>query len=72
MRDYKVIIEPAEEGGFTAFCPALKGCWSQGETEQEALNNIKDAIEGYIISLKKHGQPIPKDRDEIHTVRIAV
>ncbi|MBI2909199.1 MAG: type II toxin-antitoxin system HicB family antitoxin [Chloroflexi bacterium] len=41
---YEIVLEPSEEGGFTAYAPSLKGCVSEGETEEEALENIKDAI----------------------------
>ena len=40
-------------------CPALPGCISQGQTRAEATENIREAIEGYLISLRKHGDPIP-------------
>jgi predicted RNase H-like HicB family nuclease len=45
---YKVSIKKNEEG-YTVSCPGLPGCWSQGDTEEEALENIKDAIESYLI-----------------------
>lgn len=45
---YKVVLEKSEEG-YSASCPDLPGCWSQGETEAEALENIKDAIKEYLI-----------------------
>jgi predicted RNase H-like HicB family nuclease len=45
---FKVVLEPSEEGGFTIYVPALPGCISEGETEQEALENIKEAIELYL------------------------
>ena len=41
---YEVVLEPSDEGGFTVFVPALRGCISEGDTEEEALENIKDAI----------------------------
>ena len=41
---YEVVLEPAEGGGFTVYVPSLKGCVSEGETEEEALENIRDAI----------------------------
>ena len=41
---YEVVLEPSDEGGFTVYVPSLRGCVSQGETEEEALENIKDAI----------------------------
>lgn len=44
MCRFKVLLEPCEEGGFVVSCPALPGCHSQGETEKEALENIKEAI----------------------------
>lgn len=44
----KVIIEPQEEGGYTVYAPSLPGCISQGETKEEALHNIKEAIELYL------------------------
>lgn len=41
---YDVVLEPSEEGGYTAYVPALRGCVSEGDSEEEALENIKDAI----------------------------
>jgi antitoxin HicB len=64
MAKYLVHIEPAEEGGYVVSCPALPGCISQGETVEEALAMIKDAIAGYIASLKKHGDPVPEGLEE--------
>jgi len=56
---YRVTIETDEDGVFIAECPALPGCISQGATREEALAQIKDAIEGYLASLEKHGEAIP-------------
>ena len=44
---YKVVLQHSEEG-YSVFCPALPGCWSQGDTEEDALDNIKDAIQEYL------------------------
>ena len=44
----KVILEPSDEGGFTVYVPSLPGCISEGDTEEEALKNIRDAIELYL------------------------
>jgi antitoxin HicB len=55
----RVVIEQDEDGVFVATCPALPGCVSQGKTREEALTNMRDAIAGYVESLRKHGEPIP-------------
>ena len=44
----KVVLEPSEEGGFTAYVPSLAGCISEGETVEEALANIQEAIALYL------------------------
>jgi len=44
----RVVLEPSEEGGYTVYVPSLPGCISEGETEEEALKNIKEAIELYL------------------------
>ena len=56
---YRIIIEEDEDGAFVAECPSLPGCISQGETRKEAVDNIQDAIRGYLESLQKHNEPIP-------------
>jgi predicted RNase H-like HicB family nuclease len=58
----KVVIEKGEDGYFVASVPALKGCWSQGKTRDEALKNVREAIELYLepdeISPVKNGREI--------------
>jgi predicted RNase H-like HicB family nuclease len=61
---YRIIIEQDEDGMFVAEAPALPGCVSQGKTRNEAIDNIQDAIKGYLESLKKHNEPIPPPIDE--------
>lgn len=68
---FRVIIEQDEDGVFVAHCPALPGCISQGATRDEAQANIKEAITGYLESLKKHGEPIPPPITE-EIVEVAV
>jgi len=53
---FRVSIEQDEDGVYVASVPALPGCISQGATRKEAVDNIKDAIAGYLISLKKHNE----------------
>ena len=57
---YRILIEQDEDGVFVAECPALPGCISQGKTRQAAIANIQDAIKGYLASLKKHKEPVPR------------
>ena len=61
---YRVLIEQDEDGIYVVECPALPGCVSQGKTREEALENIQDAMQGYLESLKKHGDPIPPSIQE--------
>ncbi|MGD0382709.1 MAG: type II toxin-antitoxin system HicB family antitoxin [Thermoguttaceae bacterium] len=49
---YKVVISKNEDG-YTVHCPALRGCWSQGGTEEEALENIRNAIEEYLAAVEE-------------------
>lgn len=61
---YRVLIEQDEDGIYVADVPALPGCISQGATRAEAVNNIKDAITGYLESLKAHNEPVPPSMSE--------
>jgi predicted RNase H-like HicB family nuclease len=53
--EYTVLIHQAEEGGYWSEVPALPGCYSQGETIEEALSNSKEAIEAHLMALKEEG-----------------
>jgi len=64
MAKFLVYVEVAEQGGYIVNCPQLPGCVTQGETIEEALAMIKDAIQGYIASLQKHGEPVPPSLEE--------
>ena len=67
-----MIFEREAEGGYHVFCPALKGCHSQGESYEEALMNITEAIELYIESLQEDNEPIPQEDVIVKPLRIAV
>lgn len=69
QREFEVVLQPEDEGGFSVFVPRLPGCASQGETREEALTMIKEAIEGYLESLEEHGDPLPKPV-ELERVRV--
>jgi antitoxin HicB len=59
---YTVLFEPAEEGGYVAFCPALPGLITEGDSYEETRARVTEAIEAYLESLRKDGQPIPPDK----------
>lgn len=61
----KVILYPGEDGYWVAECPSLPGCVSQGITRQEALGNIREAMDLYIEVLQDEGRPVPEDRLEV-------
>ena len=70
--NYIIILHPDEkDGGYWTEVPALPGCGSQGETLEEAITMTRDAIEGYIASLKKHGDPIPAEQNIVMTLTVA-
>jgi len=66
---YRVIIEKGEDFGYVAHCPAIPGCHSQGETMEEAIENIKDAIRGCLSVLDKD---LIFEEKEIASIEIAV
>ena len=59
--EYTVILHRAEEGGYWVEVPALSGCFSQGETVEEVLENAREAIESHLLALKEDGQEIPEE-----------
>ena len=68
---YRILIEQDEDGMFVVECPALPGCISQGKTRPEAIKNIRDAMNAYLQSLKKHKEPIPPSiAEEIVEVKL--
>ena len=68
---YTIIVHPDPSGGFWTDVPALPGCGSQGETVEAAVEMTKDAIAGYIASLRAHGDPVPKDATIVVKVTVA-
>ncbi len=70
-KTFKVILEPQPEGGYTAFVPELPDVISEGETKEEAVANIKDAIEGYVQTMKEMGWPLPVVEEVTVDVQVA-
>ena len=71
MRDFEltIVIERDEDGRFLAICPALQGCYTEGESEEEARELITDAIRLHLESRLERGEPIP---DEVSTEKVTV
>lgn len=66
----QVLVYPGEDGYWIAEVPSLPGCISQGKTREEALYNIKEAIELYIDVLREDGRPIPEDNAPMQVVLV--
>jgi predicted RNase H-like HicB family nuclease len=58
----QVIISPGEDGFWVAECPSLPGCISQGQTGAEAVANVLEAAEAYIVALEEDGLAVPEER----------
>lgn len=67
---FTVILEPEQDGGYSVHCPALPGCSSQGDSLEEALDNIKEAILGVLKVRQEERMPIPSETPEIVTEEI--
>ena len=61
----KVVLEPSEEGGFTVYVPSLPGCVSEGDSESQALQNIREAIDLYLEPVDDDLAGVGKDVREI-------
>jgi predicted RNase H-like HicB family nuclease len=66
----QVILYPGETGYWVAECPRLPGCVSQGKTKEDAVQNIREAIEGYVLSLQENGLEVLQDH--FHAMLVAV
>jgi antitoxin HicB len=69
---FAVVIEPCEEGGYFAMCPAFPGCHVEGETYEETISEMRSAIDAFIEDYKEEGEKIPEDDLTITTLRVAV
>lgn len=68
---FAITFKQDEDGYIVVSCPALPGCHSQARTREEAIANIKEAIQGYVVSMRKHGEPIPSFI-ELEEVEVAI
>ena len=63
IKNFTVILKSEPEGGYTAIVPSLPGCVTYGNTVEKAKEMVKDAIEAYLGSLKKHKEEIPEEQN---------
>lgn len=68
---FAITLERGGDGYVVVSCPALPGCHSQGRTREEGITNIREAIRGYVASMRKHGETIPSIID-VEEVEVAV
>ena len=66
----KAIIHKADEGGFWAEVPSLPGCVTQGETQEAALANIKEAVQAYVGALEVDNLPVPQEHFDARLVTV--
>ena len=66
----QVIVYPGEDGFWVAECPSLPGCVSQGESREQAIINIREAIEGYILVLQEDKLPVPEEHFDALVVAV--
>lgn len=72
-RRYTIILHPEpEEGGYSVEVPALPGCFTQGETLEEAIAMAHDAIAGWIADALAHGEPVPEEDEHPQAITISV
>ncbi len=72
VMQYSVVVHEAEEGGFWVEVPALPGCYSQGESLEETLENVREAIGLYLEAIRDEGRDAPDDADVVFQVSVAV
>jgi predicted RNase H-like HicB family nuclease len=68
---YVYVIEQADDGSFSAFVPDLPGCTTSGDTADEVRQNIKDAVDSYVESLREHNEPVPEPTSMVDVVEAA-
>ncbi len=69
---FTIVIEPCEEGGYFAYCPALPGCHVEGETYEETLAEMRRSIDAFLEDYIADGEPIPQDEVTVTSLKVAV
>ena len=66
----QVVLCPGQDNYWVSECPTLPGCVSQGQTKEQAITNIREAIAAYITTLEEDGLPVPEERFDLLTVAV--
>jgi len=69
---FTIIIEPCEEGGYFAMCPAFPGCHVEGETYEETIEEMRKAINAFITDYSEDNEPLPEDDVTVTSLKVAV
>ena len=69
---FTIIIEPCEEGGYFAMCPAFPGCHVEGETCEETIEEMKKVINAFITDYSEDNEPLPEDDVTVTFLKVAV
>ncbi len=69
---FTIIIEPCEEGGYFAMCPAFPGCHVEGESYEEAIDEMRNAINAFITDYSEENEALPEDEVTITSLKVAV
>ena len=66
--NFRIVLRPEPEGGYTVIVPSLQGCITHGDTIEDALQMAEDAIRAYIVSMKKHGEDVIDDSKTLESM----
>ena len=69
---FTIIIEPCEEGGYFAMCPAFPGCHVEGENYEETIDEMRKAINAFITDYSEDNEPLPEDDVTVTSLKVAV
>lgn len=72
MTTYRIVLIAEADGGYSVLVPSLPGCFTQGDTKEQAIAMAKEAIELHLESMREHGEPIPNSDIEIVDVQVEV
>lgn len=72
LYNYKVVVEECEEGGFYAECPAFSGCHVEGETYEETMREMKEAVRVFIDDYNARNEDLPSDNFLVTSVQVTV